>query len=83
MVASRARGRGHARPLYLDLFEQARQAGHERVVCEVSATLPNPASAAFHADLGFAQVGTGSLDDDRKAVSYLALRLTRGLPQTV
>src|SRR3979409_234249 len=46
VVASSARGRGHARRLYLDLFEQAVRAGHERVVCEVNAQPPNPESDA-------------------------------------
>src|SRR3954471_16844455 len=32
VVASSARGRGHARRLYFDLFEQAARAGHQRVV---------------------------------------------------
>ncbi|MDB5498715.1 MAG: family N-acetyltransferase [Phenylobacterium sp.] len=77
VVASHARGRGHARRLYVDLFEQALQAGHDRVVCEVNSNPPNPASDAFHADLGFTEVGTGSLDGGRKTVSYLARQLTQ------
>ncbi|MDB5434158.1 MAG: family acetyltransferase, partial [Phenylobacterium sp.] len=77
VVASHARGRGHARRLYVDLFEQALQAGHDRVVCEVNSNPPNPASDAFHADLGFTEVGRGSLDSGRKTVSYLARQLTQ------
>jgi hypothetical protein len=78
VVASHARGRGHARRLYLDLFEHALQAGHDRVVCEVNSSPPNPASDAFHADLGFTQVGTGALDGGGKTVSYLARQLRAG-----
>src|SRR5882757_9251755 len=47
VVAASARGRGHARRLYEDLFEQARRAGHAIVTCEVNADPPNPASDAF------------------------------------
>ncbi|MDB5447011.1 MAG: family N-acetyltransferase [Phenylobacterium sp.] len=73
VVAAHARGRGHARRLYLDLFDQALRAGHDRVVCEVNSDPPNPASDAFHATLGFTEVGAGALDGGRKTVSYLAL----------
>jgi predicted GNAT superfamily acetyltransferase len=72
VVAGHARGRGLARRLYLDLFEQALRAGHERVVCEVNAIPPNPASDAFHADLGFVEVGSGEIHGGSKTVSYLA-----------
>src|ERR1035437_3192279 len=61
VVASSARGRGCARRLYRDLFEYAVRAGHERVVCEVNISPPNPASDAFHAALGFVEVGTASV----------------------
>ena len=71
VVAAAARGRGHARRLYRDLFEQALSAGHDRVVCEVNSDPPNPASDAFHAELGFKTVGVGALGNG-KTVSYLA-----------
>jgi uncharacterized protein len=71
VVASSARGRGHARRLYLDLFEQAARAGHERVVCEVNSNPPNPESDAFHAALGFVEVGHASIHNDSKTVRYL------------
>jgi predicted GNAT superfamily acetyltransferase len=72
VVAAQARGRGHARRLYQLLFERARAAGHERVVCEVNSNPPNPASDAFHADLGFVVVGTGEIHGGEKTVTYLA-----------
>jgi uncharacterized protein len=71
VVAPWARGRGYARLLYRDLFYQATKAGHERVVCEVNAQPPNPASEAFHAALGFTEVGRASIHDDSKTVRYL------------
>ena len=57
VVAPSARGRGCARRLYSDLFEHVIRAGHDRVVCEVNKSPPNPASDAFHAALGFVEVG--------------------------
>lgn len=69
-VAAHARGRGLARLIYRDLFAAAQAAGHERVVCEVNSDPPNPASDAFHAALGFGEVGSASLDGGRKSVRY-------------
>jgi uncharacterized protein len=71
VVAASARGRGCARRLYCDLFEHALQAGHERVVCEVNSSPANPESDAFHAALGFAEVGSASIHDGSKTVRYL------------
>jgi uncharacterized protein len=70
VTAAAARGQGLARALYGLLFERARAAGHDRVVCEVNAEPPNPVSDAFHASLGFQPVGTGHLGN-RKIVTYL------------
>ncbi|MCC7276550.1 MAG: GNAT family N-acetyltransferase [Alphaproteobacteria bacterium] len=75
VVAPAARGRGLARLLYDDLFAAARAAGHALACCEVNLAPPNPASDAFHAALGFAEVGRGHLADRGKTVRYL----TRGL----
>jgi predicted GNAT superfamily acetyltransferase len=75
VVASSARGRGHARRLYDDLFEQAIAAGHDRVVCEVNLQPPNPASDAFHAALGFVEVGTAKVYDGNRTVRYLSKAL--------
>jgi len=70
-----ARGRGHARRLYLDLFDRAREANHELVVCEVNSDPPNPGSDAFHATLGFEEVGTAAIHGGKKTVRYLAKNL--------
>src|SRR6266540_7075437 len=75
VVAPSARGRGHARRLYDDLFQHALRAGHERVVCEVNREPPNPASDAFHATLGFSEVGAAAIHDGSKTVRYLARQL--------
>jgi len=76
VVAASARGRGCARRLYRDLFEHAGKVGHECVVCEVNISPPNPASDAFHAALGFAEVGSASVHEGSKTVRYLSRALT-------
>ena len=70
VVAGEARGRGHARRLYQDLFDQARRAGQTIVTCEVNTYPPNPASDAFHAVFGFSEVGDAVIDGGKKAVRY-------------
>lgn len=72
VVAAEARGRGHARRLYEDLFDHARRAGHTVVTCEVNADPPNPASDAFHRALGFGEVGAAAIHGGVKTVRYYA-----------
>ena len=72
VVAPSARGRGCARRLYSDLFEHTIRAGHDRVVCEVNKVPPNAASDAFHAALGFVEVGTASVHGGSRTVRYLS-----------
>lgn len=74
-VAPEVRGRGHARTLYDDLFARAARAGHDRVVCEVNSEPPNPASDAFHAALGFVEIGTAVIHGGAKTVRYFAREL--------
>jgi predicted GNAT superfamily acetyltransferase len=69
-VAKSARGRGHARRLYEHLFSRAVEAGHAIVACEVNSDPPNPASDAFHAALGFQEVGQAALHGGKKSVRY-------------
>ena len=71
IVAGGARGRGLARRLYEDLFLKVRERGHDRVVCEVNSQPPNIASDAFHAAMGFLELGTGAPYEDAKRVRYL------------
>jgi hypothetical protein len=75
VVAPAARGRGHARRLYDALIRAASEAGHERIVCEVNISPPNPGSDAFHAALGFVEVGSASIHGGAKTVRYLARSL--------
>ncbi len=70
VVAARARGLGHVRRLYEDLFDHARREGHVIVTCEVDADPPDPVSDAFHAALGFAEVGEAVIHGGKKAVRY-------------
>jgi predicted GNAT superfamily acetyltransferase len=75
VVANAARGRGHARRLYQDLFDRAARAGHTIVTCEVNADPPNPASDAFHAALGFLEVGDATIHGGAKTVRYFLRRV--------
>lgn len=75
VVAAGARGRGHARRLYEDLFARAAAAGHDIVTCEVNLNPPNPTSDAFHAALGFREVGEAVIHGGTKAVRYYAKQL--------
>ena len=74
-VAASARGRGHARRLYADLFDLARRAGHGIAACEVNSDPPNPASDAFHAALGFSEVGQAAIHGGAKSVRYFVRSL--------
>jgi hypothetical protein len=75
VVAASARGRGLARLLYCELFEQAARAGHGQIGCEVNSDPPNPGSDAFHAVLGFTEVGSAAVHGGAKTVRYLLRRL--------
>jgi predicted GNAT superfamily acetyltransferase len=75
VVAPEARGRSLARRLYLELFRHAELAGHDKIVCEINATPPNPESDLFHAAIGFTQIGSGLIGGGQKAVRYMARQL--------
>jgi predicted GNAT superfamily acetyltransferase len=70
VVAASARGQGLARLLYEDLFAAAKVSGASSIVCEVNSDPPNPGSDAFHARLGFSEVGKALLGNG-KSVRYL------------
>lgn len=76
IVAKAQQGCGLARSLYEDLFASALAAGHQRVVCEVNESPPNPGSDAFHSALGFEVVGGAELAGRGKRVRYLLKTLT-------
>ncbi len=66
VVAPALQRRGHGKALYAGLIAAA--AGP--VCCEVNRVPPNPASDAFHAALGFQEVGQAE-HPDGKVVRYL------------
>jgi len=71
VIAPWAQERGVARALYADFAAAARARGLRLLVCEVNRVPPNPASDAFHAALGFREVGQG-VPIPGKLVRYLA-----------
>ena len=70
VVDPAARGRGHARRLYHDLFSHAQREGFSLVACEVNSDPPNPGSDAFHAALGFIEVGAATIYGGTRSVRY-------------
>jgi uncharacterized protein len=74
VVAAGARGRGLARKLYETAFAAGGAAGFELIGCEVNLDPPNPASDAFHAALGFSEVGDAWLPSGKR-VHYLTRSL--------
>ena len=77
ITAPEHRGRGLAAGLYHRLFAQCRQAGRRRVTCEVNGEPPNPGSDAFHARLGFTELGREARGGG-KVVRFLERRLEPG-----
>lgn len=75
VVASAMRGRGLARALYTALFARAAALRHSQVVCEINLDPPNPTSDAFHASLGFEQVGLAVLPRAGKTVRYFSRKI--------
>lgn len=69
------RGHGLARALYAHLIDRAVADGHDTIMCEVNLVPPNPASDAFHAALGFVEVGRAAIPGGAKTVRYLERRL--------
>lgn len=68
-------GSGIGRALYDAAFQRARELGAAEVVCEVNLDPPNPDSLAFHARLGFVEVGRQWTDGDTVEVQLLARAL--------
>ncbi len=75
VVAPAKRGRGLAREMYKALFNRAALLNHSQVVCEINLDPPNPESDAFHAALGFEQVGLAILPRAGKTVRYFSRRI--------
>ncbi|MDX2276692.1 MAG: GNAT family N-acetyltransferase [Hyphomonadaceae bacterium] len=74
VVDPAVRGAGFARALYEDFFARARADGHKLACCEINLDPPNPGSDAFHARMGFAEVGQAKLANG-KSVRYLTRSL--------
>ena len=68
-VSASQQGRQLGRALYTDLFAFAREHGIDTIACEFYLVPLNEASNAFHARLGFHEVGTQWLADGKKQVS--------------
>ena len=71
VIAPHARGQGLARRLYAGAFATAIAAGQRVVAAEVNRVPPNPASDAFHAALGFREVGQAAIHGGARTVRYL------------
>lgn len=67
--------RGLGAALYEDLASFARATQVTHLTCEYDVEPPNPASAAFHARMGFLEIDQQVLYDGRKRVSMQARRL--------
>lgn len=76
VVVDSLRGRGLGRALYEDLFAIAGQLGIRDVVCEYDIDPPNPGSAAFHAAMGFHEIGRFTAAPRTKVCSMQHLNLT-------
>jgi len=71
VVAAHARGRGLARLLYAGAFAAAGAAGQQVIAAEVNRIPPNPASDAFHAAMGFREVGQAAIHGGARTMRYL------------
>lgn len=74
VTAEHARGKGHAKSLYLALMDKAKEDGIDMVCCEINHSPPNPGSVAFHEKLGFEMIDTADLSED-KTVGYWTKKL--------
>jgi len=73
VVAGEFQGSGIGTQLYQDIFSYARQEEIPIITCEINAVPPNEVSSAFHARLGFSEVGSQWICDGQKKVSMQAL----------
>ena len=72
VIAESERGAGIGQVLYAAVFDEARTRGFSEVTCEVNLDPPNPGSLAFHARLGFRQVGEQATKGGSVTVALLA-----------
>jgi len=69
VVGTEYAGQGIGSTLYQALFDRARASDTAIITCEYNLEPPNPASAAFHARLGFREVGRQQVAGGTKLVS--------------
>ncbi|WP_166865569.1 GNAT family N-acetyltransferase [Salinibacterium sp. ZJ70] len=79
-LADSARGSGLGRELYERVFDAARERGASEVTCEVNIEPPNPVSHAFHAAMGFSEVGQQSTKGGAFVVSLKAAPVAVRVP---
>lgn len=72
VLASRLRGQGIGPQLYGAVEDAARADGATEITCEVNVRPPNPGSLAFHARLGFIEVGRQQTKGGANEVALLA-----------
>jgi predicted GNAT superfamily acetyltransferase len=72
VLAARLQGQGVGPRLYAEVDEAARADGATEVTCEVNVRPANPGSLAFHARLGFVEVGRQQTKGGATEVALLA-----------
>jgi uncharacterized protein len=76
VLAPRLQGQGIGPLLYGAVEDAARAEGASEVLCEVNVRPPNPGSLAFHARLGFVEVGRQQTKGGANEVALLAKPVT-------
>ena len=76
VLAPRLQGQGIGPRLYAAVEEAARADGATEITCEVNVRPPNPGSLAFHARLGFTEVGRQVTKGGTTEVALLAMPVT-------
>lgn len=76
VLAPRLQRRGVGPRLYAAVEDAARADGATEVTCEVNVRPPNPGSLAFHARLGFVEVGRQQTKGGSTEVALLARAVT-------
>jgi predicted GNAT superfamily acetyltransferase len=77
VLAPRLQGQGIGPRLYAAVEDAARVDGATEITCEVNVRPPNPGSLAFHARLGFVEVGR---QETKGGTTEVALLTRRVLP---
>ena len=72
VLAPRLQGQGVGPRLYGAVEDAARADGATEITCEVNVRPPNPGSLAFHARLGFTEVGRQQTKGGANEVALLA-----------